>query len=223
MLIPNQFKEIYMNKKHCVYTITNLVNGKQYVGVTGNLKRRWKEHKTCIGYPERESKFYLELHQAGLENINLTVIASNMSEEDALLFESTYITKYSYKLYNTCPFSKYPIGAANRTARLTEDQAKDIIARREKGELFMSVYADYKHLLKRTGIESIWLGKNWSHLQPDYIRKTHASRKLTDDEIRQIRSLMRDGAVARRIAADFGVSPVTICNILKGKIHANIT
>lgn len=61
-----------MSKPIAVYIITNIVNAKQYVGITKDLKRRWSDHRTG-------SKSSTLLKQAiknyGVENFVFTHIA----------------------------------------------------------------------------------------------------------------------------------------------------
>lgn len=53
-----------------LYVVTNLVNDKQYVGITVDYKRRWREH--CTGHGSK--LVYQAIKKYGIENIEFTVI-----------------------------------------------------------------------------------------------------------------------------------------------------
>lgn len=43
-----------------VYRITNIVNGKCYVGVTRNLEKRWRSHRLAVNYFQFKNPLYSE-------------------------------------------------------------------------------------------------------------------------------------------------------------------
>lgn len=53
---------------------------------------------------------------------------------------------------------------------------------------------------------------------PDY--HSNWLRKLTKDEADQIRTRAANGEAQRRLAREFGVSPATVCLIIKGDRYA---
>jgi group I intron endonuclease len=62
-----------------IYLVTNLINGKRYVGLTRfNLKKRWREHRYHAKTGLR-SYFYSAMRKCGVENFSVTPIASCLS------------------------------------------------------------------------------------------------------------------------------------------------
>src|SRR5262245_41709482 len=81
----------------CAYLVTNIQNGKQYIGIIGTngktLSKRWKEHCYEAGY----NSHYL-LHKAirkyGEAAFRVEQIASARSVEDILAVERLLIIQY---------------------------------------------------------------------------------------------------------------------------------
>lgn len=52
-----------------IYKITNLVNGKVYIGASKNIERRWRDHKKRINSP-----IHSDLEALGVENFKFEVL-----------------------------------------------------------------------------------------------------------------------------------------------------
>jgi group I intron endonuclease len=214
-----------------VYKITNLVNKKVYIGITNNYLVRWKYHKRNRVPTSKEYNkvLYSAFRKYGIENFKFELIQQNLSIEEGKKLEiklikelKTLSHEHGYNITKGGDHTGSE-GAKNRNATLSEDQAKDIITRRENNELFSSVYKDYKHLLKRTGMESIWLGISWKHLQPETITKSHANRKLTVENIREIRKLLQETNLSyAQIGKQFNAHATTISQIKHNKVYKNV-
>lgn len=74
-----------------IYKITNLINGKSYIGQSINIKRRWQEHKNMYG----TNPIYKDMQKYGLENFFFETI-EECSEKDLDKREIYWI-----KYYNT--------------------------------------------------------------------------------------------------------------------------
>lgn len=218
--------------KMFVYQITNLVNGKNYIGITNNLYKRWNEHKRVReeGQKEYDKPLYKAFRKYGIDNFEFKELFNSLELEEAEEKEIELIKELDtlshdqgYNITTGGRYGSKAVGERNRNATLTKAQATDIITRRENGESFKSVFKDYNHLLKTTGMNSIWLGVSWKHLQPEIAYKTHANRSLSDNQVREIRSLLEEGTMTQRaIAKQFNVTPTSICEIKSGKRYSDI-
>jgi len=64
-----------------IYMITNMVNGKQYVGMTSNgVLRRWKEHKRAA-VSGKKYLIHLAISKYGAEGFTVEHVASSRSKE----------------------------------------------------------------------------------------------------------------------------------------------
>ena len=60
--------------KKDIYKITNLINGKCYIGQTTDTKRRFSEHKAKGYGNERNKVLYYAFDKYGIENFSFEII-----------------------------------------------------------------------------------------------------------------------------------------------------
>ena len=77
-----------MDNKYCVYIHTT-PSGKRYVGITKNVRDRWRNGK---GY--KIGAFKLAIDKYGWENINHEIVISGISEDYAKQYERVLIKIY---------------------------------------------------------------------------------------------------------------------------------
>ena len=221
-----------------VYKITNNINNKVYVGITKDYKTRWRQHITTssnTAHEEYNKVLYYAFRKYGLDNFTFDVIYEGLSIEDAKAAEITMIEDLGSIVkkngYNVTPggdlveTTRGLRGEDSPRAKLTEVQAKDIISRRDSGELQQNVFKDYQNvLLFHGGFQSIWSGNSWKHLQPTVLTKRHGRRFLTDEEVRNIRSAVANKIKSyKALGEDYGVPASTISNIINNKTYKNVT
>lgn len=81
--------------KYAVYIITNLVNAKQYVGITNNLLKRWSGHKLAKGGCPA---LHAAIKKYGVENFAFTHIADAFDDESAKFIEQMLINERGTKV-----------------------------------------------------------------------------------------------------------------------------
>jgi hypothetical protein len=116
-----------------------------------------------------------------------------------------------------------PFGTKAKNAKLTEEDIPKIVA----------LLADQKHTQKQIGEmfgvsqRTIWhvaTGKKWKHItgglcQP---RPGRGARKLTDQQVVEIRNGFESGKTRLELAKEFNVSHSNICMIIKGTSRKRI-
>ena len=77
-----------------IYQITNLINGKIYIGQTNNIQKRWANHK-CSNDPNMA--IARALRKYGVDNFKFEILEIIDTEnwEDVNNLESEYINKYN--------------------------------------------------------------------------------------------------------------------------------
>jgi group I intron endonuclease len=77
-----------------IYKITNLINGKMYIGQTTNLKQRWNVHK-CITPKTSNNQLYKDIKKYGIDNFKIKKISTSKTQKKAHKKEMHFIKKYN--------------------------------------------------------------------------------------------------------------------------------
>ena len=159
-----------------VYTITNKINNKKYIGITNNYKKRWQNE--CYYNKQNEKKNQLiqkKIHQYGKENFIFEIIASGLSIQEAVKLEYDLIGKYHTWVgdpfcqgYNvdrggeTYPQSQPQKGEKNGRSKLTDEEAQYILDNRNQPEYVL--FDDFSNKISYDEFKQIYLNKKFKHL-----------------------------------------------------------
>lgn len=120
-------------KKFCVYVVTNLVNGKQYIGATTKgLKRRRRGH-FALARQGGGRHFGAAIRKYGAENFSWKILFKASNEEEMYKKEIELIKKYR-PVYNVSRGGKGPIHTVEMLPKIG---AKPVTCL-ETGEVFLS-------------------------------------------------------------------------------------
>ena len=85
----------YSNAMYC-YLLTNTTNGKSYVGITCNIKRRWADHKFNITVNACKDKpLYRAIAKHGSDAFDIKILSKKKTRQEISLDEIKYIKKYN--------------------------------------------------------------------------------------------------------------------------------
>jgi group I intron endonuclease len=94
-------------KDYFIYTYENKLNGKVYVGKSGDIEERIKEHLYYAKVKEKAANHYQALHKAmnkyGVENFEFNIVQYCEDNKDASQWEIywiAYLKEQGVKLYN---------------------------------------------------------------------------------------------------------------------------
>jgi len=82
---------------YSVYCFTNNINNKKYIGITSDVKRRFKQHKRMRS---RAVVFCLAIKKYGFENFKFEILKENLTLKDAKLFEVQFIQELNSMVPN---------------------------------------------------------------------------------------------------------------------------
>lgn len=178
-----------------IYKITNLIDGKCYIGQSANIEERYNEHKH-----HKLSDIDKAMDELGDENFSLEIL-QECSKEEMDELEDYYIQKFNSieNGYNIRRGGQHNKGMSNAKAKLTYEDVYMIREDLKNGLEPRESYEKVKDKVSFNTYDKIRNGKSWdnihmdvyddplySHL-PTQTKNTTTPRKISDEEVYDIR------------------------------------
>lgn len=205
-----------------IYKYTNKINGKNYIGKTNNLQKRFNGHKSEAFNPNSNGynlPFHCAIRKYGINNFTYEILEEIVDGEsqDFIADREIYFIGYYHSLtsengYNLtiggegCP--KPPLTYEEKLARskiFTGDEIKDIQNRLINDEEYDDIEEFYKPKLKRTFLVNINTGANFYNPDFSYPLKKNAKSRFSQKEIRAIKDRIKSGEKYASIQKDFNI------------------
>lgn len=166
-----------------VYKITNIVNNKCYIGITTDLKKRWKSHKRAVNYFNFKHPLYYAMRKYGIKNFKFEVVEDGIIDKHDLgEKERYYIKKYQSHVsehgYNVSWGGEANQFDGNPRAKLTIEDVIEI--RTEYGKGIKSVkecWKEYSDRISYSAFEKIWEGRTWKGVMPEVYNKENKKKQ----------------------------------------------
>ena len=111
---------------YAIYIVTNLLNAKQYVGISKNLTERWKQHKKALG---ETPLLHRALKKYGKENFVFTHIADAFDKESVCDLERFLIKQHNTLYPNGYNLTKGGDGGAGaKLGRVVSEETRKKIS-----------------------------------------------------------------------------------------------
>lgn len=150
---------------YSIYTIQNTINGKYYVGLTNNIKKRFRQHKTNGEQGLGSCKWlYMAIKKHGLCNFVFNIIEENITTiEHAREREIYYIEKFESftKGYNG---NQGGIGGDMRSCEKWQDSMKKMFENKDSSEYATYGMLGKTHSEKTKEKQSLARKRYWDNL-----------------------------------------------------------
>lgn len=240
MAIPWENKLICLYRRCLmtgIYKITNIQNGKIYVGQSNNIKRRWREHLSLTS--TAHSAIRESIKKYGKESFIFEVLeecpVELLNERETYWIRELKSFGEGYNLNEGGEYSSR--GENNGRARLTAADVADIRASYNNRERRRNVYERYKDKITFDSFASVWDGRAWSDIMPEVYTEENkkyymtqatngelsVSAILSNEEVLEVRKRYVN-ETAKEIWVDYKdrIALGTLQQILWGRTYKNL-
>jgi group I intron endonuclease len=199
--------------KSGIYSITNLVNNKIYIGSAVDIKKRWRDHRFCFKRQiHHNSHFQSAWNLYGESNFKFEVI--EFCDKTILLDRE----KYFVELYNsTNSLFGYNFNDPRKRfeGHKTTDELKELFSAKMKGSN-NPMYGKKGVNHPKFGYElSETSKKQLGEKRKEFIGEKASNVKLTNQQVMEIRSKYIPRVYSTtKLAKEYNVSQGTIMNIV---------
>lgn len=175
-----------------VYLITNLINQKQYIGITNNYIKRWANH--ISKQPKnREQVIHRAINKYGKENFKFEILFENLSVEEASEKEIQLIKEYKTKVpygYNVADGGFYGAlgitrpGYLNSNAHLSKKEVEYIRNHNDEPEYVL--FQKFEGIITYAAFRNIYNGKTYKNIpiiKPLYQKNMEYTLQFTSGKL----------------------------------------
>ena len=224
-----------------IYKITNIINGKCYIGKSSNIEDRFKYHQRKFNSTgvERNKLLYKAIRKYGLENFTFEIIETIDNYDDKIANEREKYWIAFYKSYckdenegyNETRGGDGGITVENPRVtygKITEEEVIYLRKRYSEGKYPSSLIyeKEFKDKISKRGFQAIWLGQNAKAIMPEVFteenkrKQTQLSREY-EGVLRRKISLEEKKKIKQRITN--GETPSQIWNADYKNIYKTLT
>lgn len=154
-----------------IYKITNIINGKSYIGLSNNILRRKKEHFSNYIQPSELNKtLYRAFEKYGKENFTFEILEECQKEElsEKEKFWIDYYNTYKDG-YNETTGGECSCGEENPNHKMTENEIKNIRQIwASKTKTRRQIYKEFcEGKISTAAFRDIYLWNTWSDILPE--------------------------------------------------------
>ena len=197
-----------------IYQITNLINGKIYIGKTNNIQKRWSNHR-CSNDPNMV--IARAIRKYGVDNFKFEVLYKDIPIEQIDELEIKTIKEKNSQVpngYNVASggqgglgVSKY--GADNSNAHLTEEEAQYVLNHRNQP--IYVLYDKFSDKISYGQFKKLYHHKTYKNLKTTTEEYPHnlefnaqfSTDTLSYDEVVELRKRYANGEYWKKVYEDY--------------------
>lgn len=198
-----------------IYQITNLINGKIYIGQTNNIEKRWGAHRRC-----RDSSMAIAraIKKYGADNFKFEVLYRNIPIDQIDELEIKTISEKNSQVPNGYNITAggsglrgvHKYGADNSNAHLSQEEAQYVLDHRDQP--IYVLYDAFSDKISYNAFKKIYHHKTYKNLEtstPEYPHNFEFSNQFTSggkleyDEVVDLRKRYANGEYWQDVYEDY--------------------
>lgn len=198
-----------------IYKVTNLINGKIYIGQTIRFEKRKLRHFYDAFNENSQVVFHRALRKYGFDNFKWEVIDMAETHEELSEKETYWINFYkSYINFENSNGYNQTLGGEGMAGFSHSEETKQRLSIAHTGKKLSD------ETKRKVGIAS--KGRVYTEEAKKKISETHQgikhhNAKLTEEDVLQIKELIKNGLLQTTIGKMFNISTSIINNIKQGR------
>ena len=165
-----------MNNITGIYKITNLKNGKVYIGKSLNIKARFAAHKSYYktNAPSKNNRYwhnrlYTAMREDGIENFSFEIVEECSSQDlnDRERYWIQFFNSYENGYNMTLGGDGGSPHETNARALLTIDDVIDIRTMYNNHIPLSEAHKSYSDKITLRGFQKVWRGETWTDVMPE--------------------------------------------------------
>ena len=148
---------------YSVYCFINKTNNKKYVGITSNVDRRYRQHKSARN---RCPVFSSAIKKYGFDNFDFSILKFDLSKQEAESFEKQFILDFNTLVpngYNRTEGGNSSVSHSEETKKIISQKNKEYIAKNGSSFLGKKHSEESKKLIRESALNRIEFPKGDKH------------------------------------------------------------
>lgn len=207
-----------------IYKITNLINGKCYIGQTQNYKNRFAEHKRLLRQKKHDNPhLQFAWSRYGEQNFSFDIIEYSEDYNDREKYYIAYYQsdnpEYGYNILSGGEEPPIKCGEDNFSSKLTQSEADAMIEMLLSDISIDSISLAFPHIT-RGQIWKINAGTAWHRDELNYPIREPDNMVGSDVANKIIYDLQHSNLTQKQIAQKYDVARTCVTAINNGKVDA---
>lgn len=205
-----------------LYRLTNLINGKVYIGQATDISKRWSDHRRATELNKPTQIIHHAMIKHGLDNFSFEIIACCKTQDDANELETILVAQYNSFVSNGEGYNA-TLGGMN-APKSEEWRTYMSTIMGSKAKAWMSIESPEHKKNRYQKVSNALKGMErqpGSGMKKGYTGLISSNRKYTKEQAEMLISEHQKGRSIHELSRIHKINRKTISHIVRGKTYKN--